>query len=95
MNAIFKEQLPVQEFYHEARHLTVRWRDGSESRFDSMWLRDNCPEDRDPRNGQRCVDISELPPDPRIGGVSYVGNGILEIIWAGELKHSRFQLQWL
>jgi uncharacterized protein DUF971 len=83
MKAVLKEQLPIQEFYHDARNLTVRWQNGHESRFDSMWLRDNCPEDRDPRNGQRYVDIPVLPPDPRIGAVKQIENGVLVIAWAG------------
>src|SRR6516164_8885637 len=95
MNAILKEELPVQRFFHDTRQLTVRWQDGRESRFDSVWLRDNCPEDRDPHNGQKYVDISDLPPDPRIGGAKYLESGVLEIVWAGELKSSRFHLQWL
>src|SRR5262245_32920907 len=95
MKAVLKEQLPAPKFFHDADQLSVRWHDGRESRFDSIWLRDNCPEDRDPHSGQRYVDISELPPDPRISRVKYVENGVLEIVWAGELKFSRFQLQWL
>src|SRR5215471_15404287 len=95
MNATFREQLLVQGFFHDGSHLTIRWQDGRESRFDSMWLRDNCPENRDPHNGQRYVDISDLPLDPRISGVKYIGNGVLEIVWVGEFKSSRFHLQWL
>jgi len=94
MNATFKEQL-VQGCFHDASHLTIRWQDGRESRFDSMWLRDNCPEDRDLHSGQRYLDISDLRPDPRISGVKHVGNGVLEFAWAGELKYSRIHLQWL
>ena len=35
--------------------LTVEWADGTVGEFDSLWLRDNCPDDRSSDNGQRLV----------------------------------------
>jgi hypothetical protein len=46
--------------------LTVEWSDGTASEFASVWLRDNLPEDRDSHNGQRLIDVADLPPRPRI-----------------------------
>lgn len=35
-------------------------------RLTALWLRDNIAEDRDPGNGQKLTNITELPSDPRI-----------------------------
>ncbi len=37
--------------------------------FDALWLRDNAPRHRDPDNGQRLIDVLDLPDDPRIAAV--------------------------
>ncbi len=63
--------------------LTVEWPDGRVSEFSSHWLRDNCPADRDASNGQRLIDIVELPPHPRIGSVALRPDAVL-IHWETE-----------
>lgn len=74
--------------------LTVEWADGSVSEFDSLWLRDNRAEDRDARNGQRLIDIVDLPERPRIRAASRE-NGSVQVVWEGESPVGEFTLSWL
>jgi len=75
--------------------LSIEWADGRRSAFPALWLRDNCPEDREPTNHQRLIDVADLPEDPRIASAQAHGDGSLSIAWAGEGKTSRFSLEWL
>jgi gamma-butyrobetaine dioxygenase len=79
----------------DAQHLRIDWADGHQSGYDAIWLRDNCPQDRDPRNGQRLVDIADLPLEPAIGAVSQDSNGSILITWRSEPKSTWFSLDWL
>ena len=74
--------------------LVVEWADGSVDEFASLWLRDNRPEDRDPHNGQRLIDIAELPPDPRLRSAT-VADGRVLITWEGEPRPISYDCGWL
>jgi alpha-ketoglutarate-dependent taurine dioxygenase len=74
--------------------LTVEWADGTVGEFDSLWLRDNCPDDRSSDNGQRLVDIVDLPPDPRIRSAG-LHDSVVSVQWEDEARHVAFDLNWL
>jgi gamma-butyrobetaine dioxygenase len=74
--------------------LTIEWEDGRTSEFASLWLRDNVREDRDPHNGQRLVDITDLPEKPRIRAAA-AAQGVVRIDWEGDERGACFELDWL
>ena len=74
--------------------LRVEWAGGEVSEFASVWLRDNRPDDRDPHNGQRLIDVVELPADPRIRS-AVAANGHVVVEWEGEAHRTSFELEWL
>ena len=74
--------------------LTIEWEDGRTSEFASLWLRDNVREDRDPHNGQRLVDITDLPEKPRIRSAA-AEKGLVRIDWEGDSRGACFELDWL
>src|SRR2546430_11256844 len=74
--------------------LTIVWQDGRTSEFASLWLRDNVREDRDPHNGQRLVDITDLPEKPRIRSAA-AANGVMRIDWTDDSRRACFELNWL
>ena len=74
--------------------LTLEWLDGVRSEFPSLWLRDNCPSDRDPRSGQRLIDVADVPEDPKIAGAS-VEEASAVIRWINEARPASFDLLWL
>jgi alpha-ketoglutarate-dependent taurine dioxygenase len=76
------------------RSLVIEWDNGRRSEFSSLWLRDNCPGDRDRANGQRLVDIVDLPADPRIRTASIQADSVL-VQWESEPEATLFDLDWL
>ena len=74
--------------------LRVDWQDGERTEFASLWLRDNCAADRDPRNGQRLVDITDVPPEPKLRAVAADGDSLV-LEWEGEPRTAAFALGWL
>jgi len=74
--------------------LRVEWTNGEVSEFAGLWLRDNRPEDRDPHSGQRLIDVTDLPEDPRIRSAE-ARDGIVVIEWESESQRTSFDLGWL
>ncbi|MDH6213765.1 gamma-butyrobetaine dioxygenase [Streptomyces pseudovenezuelae] len=60
------------------------------------WLRDNCPclRCRDPRNGQKLFQITELPVDLALGAVRQTADGV-EVDWAPDGHRSAYSARWL
>ena len=74
--------------------LSIEWSDGRVSEFPSLWLRDNLSADRDAHSGQRLIDITEVPEEPRIH--SAVADGArVRIEWEHETRPASFELAWL
>ena len=82
----------VEKLSFDPKHLRIHWADDHRSIYDAVWLRDNCPADRDAQSGQRLVDIADLPEDPSIGAVSHNSDAAILITWCGEPKSSWFPL---
>ena len=61
----------ISSVTHSEDLLVIEWADGKTSRLDALWLRDHCqmPASRDPVNGQRLIDVIDIPEDLSIGGV--------------------------
>ncbi len=74
--------------------LRVAWPDGGVDEFASVWLCDNAPAHRDSGNGQRLIDVADLPEQPRIRSAA-VEDGKLRIEWEGPLEDAWFDLDWL
>jgi gamma-butyrobetaine dioxygenase len=74
--------------------LVIEWPDGNRQELASLWLRDNCAEDRDPQSGQRLIDVADLPLEPRIRRATLDADRIL-IEWQDESRQSAYPLAWL
>ncbi|HEX8754804.1 MAG TPA: TauD/TfdA family dioxygenase [Steroidobacteraceae bacterium] len=74
--------------------LTLQWADGARVELASVWLRDNLREDRDPGNGQRLIDVADLPAAPRIRHAAVQGS-VVRIEWEHEAGAASFDLDWL
>ena len=74
--------------------LRLEWADGGRVELASIWLRDNLREDRDPQNGQRLVDVADLPVAPRIRHAALQGTAV-RIEWEDEPAVASFDLDWL
>lgn len=74
--------------------LLIQWAGGATSEYPSLWLRDNCPGDRDPANGQRLVDVADLPARPRIRTASLSGK-LVEVRFEDLESPACFEVEWL
>ncbi|MEV6542123.1 TauD/TfdA family dioxygenase [Streptomyces sp. NPDC051665] len=70
--------------------------EGSVEDLPLTWLRDNCPcpRCRDPRNGQKLFQITELPTDLALDAVRRTADGV-EVDWAPDGHRSAYSAQWL
>jgi alpha-ketoglutarate-dependent taurine dioxygenase len=87
-------QPDIRTLSFTSRLLSIVWTDGGKGEFTSLWLADNDPKDRDPYSGQRLIDITDLPDDPRIRGAA-LRDGRVVIEWLDGLRTTRFDPAWL
>lgn len=86
----------IREVSHDGTELTIIWEDGSESRLLAIWLRDHCqmPASRNPDNGQRLLNITDISADLRIDLIN-IEDGRLIIEYAPDGYRSEFDPDWL
>jgi gamma-butyrobetaine dioxygenase len=89
-----RSAVAVRRLSFEPATLRVEWTDGAVSEFASVWLRDNLAGDRDAHSGQRLVDITDLPAEPRIRS-AVAGAGTVRIEWQEEAPAAEFSADWL
>ena len=81
---------------NQGDRLAVGWEDGRSGLFHAIWLRDNSPSPsaRDPRNGQRLFNITDLAPDTTIAS-AVLENKNLMLEFAPDGHQARFDGDWL
>jgi gamma-butyrobetaine dioxygenase len=89
-----KAQSHTARISYGPRYLLLDWSDGHQSGYDAIWLWDNAPEHRDQSNGQRLIDVTDLPADPVIAS-AYIQGGDLAVRWAESGSASHYELIWL
>lgn len=77
------------------RGLRLRWGDGTEALFHALWLRDNAPEGRDPTNGQKLFDITDLPAGTTIAGADLLPDDRVAVLFGPDDHRSVFDGRWL
>ncbi len=78
----------------QANVLRVEWQDGRVHEFASVWLRDNMRGQRDTQNGQRLVDIADLPAAPVIRRV-IAEDSAVRVEWEDNVPAALFAFDWL
>jgi gamma-butyrobetaine hydroxylase len=87
---------PIQSFRFDREILSITWADGGASELQALWLRDHCqmPASRNPQNGQRLLNITDIPADIAIVDVSLDDDQLTVVFTPGEHR-SAFDLAWL
>ena len=75
--------------------LKVEWSDGEESKFNFMWLRDNCPTAHDKDSRHRMFNILELSKNLNAKNYTINKEGKLEIEWSEGNHTSYYDPKWL
>ncbi len=70
--------------------------DGRRLRFPAVWLRDNCPcaECRDPRSGQKFLDITDIDDELVVDSAVQAGESVV-VTYAPDRHRSILSLAWL
>ena len=86
------------EVVNAGSSLVVTWSDQRAGGFEAIWLRHNCPCPAclNPNNGQRLIDIADVPESIRIGDASIGDHGhSLHLAFAPDDHRSHFDCAWL
>ena len=75
-------------------YLKVLWSDGEESKFNYLWLRDNCPTAHDKDSNHRMFNILNVSKEINPKNYNINKEGKLEIEWSEGNHTSYFDLNW-
>lgn len=86
----------IQRLSNLGTELEIVWEDGSQSNLLALWLRDHCqmPASRHPGNGQRLLNITDIPLGVRIDKAEFTDEHLV-IDFADDGHHSEYDLAWL
>ncbi len=76
-------------------YLKIIWSDGEESKFNYLWLRDNCPTAHDKDSRHRMFNILNVSTEINPKNYDLTKEGNLEIEWSEGNHKSVYDLTWL
>ena len=85
----------ISKIEKNSSYLKVVWNDGEESKFNYMWLRDNCPTAHDKDSRHRMFNILNVSKDINPKKYDVNKEGKLEIEWSEGDHISYFDQKWL
>ena len=85
----------ISKLEKNSTYLKVIWNDGKESRFNYLWLRDNCPTAHDKDSRHRMFNILEVSQNINPTKYSISSDGKLEIKWSEGDHTSYYDPKWL
>ena len=92
-----EQGLSIENIDRQQRYIVVTWKDGHCSKFQHIWLRDNCTcaECGDRSGGHRYLELGSIDPDISPDEVSVEDSGTLRIRWSGDGHITRYSPAWL
>ena len=75
--------------------LKIKWSDGEESKFNYLWLRDNCPTAHDKDSRHRMFNILNVSKDIFIKNFEINNSGALQVQWSEGNHTSYYDIKWL
>jgi gamma-butyrobetaine dioxygenase len=90
-------EVAITAIDHDSRTLSVTWQDGRQSRYHSIWLRENAADDStvNPATRERILDLSRLEAWPTIKEAQLEPNGAVTIEFLPERRQLSFHPGWL
>jgi gamma-butyrobetaine dioxygenase len=85
----------ISKLEKNTNYLKVIWDDGEESKFNYLWLRDNCPSAHDKDSRHRMFNILNISTDISPKTFNVNNNGSLEIEWSEGNHKSSYDPSWL
>ena len=85
----------ISKISKNGTYLQVIWDDGKESKFNYMWLRDNCPTAHDKDSRHRMFNILDVSENINPKKYNLNSDGKLEIEWSEGNHVSHYDVSWL
>jgi len=85
----------ISKISKNGTYLQVIWNDGKESKFNYMWLRDNCPTAHDKDSRHRMFNILDVSENINPKKYNLNSDGKLEIEWSEGNHVSHYDISWL
>ena len=85
----------IKNIKKNSNSLEVIWDDGKKSKFNYMWLRDNCPTAHDKDSRHRMFNILKVSNQINPKKYSINSSGKLEIEWSEGNHTSYYDQKWL
>ena len=85
----------ISKLQKNSNYLKVIWDDGEESKFNYLWLRDNCPTAHDKDSRHRMFNILNVSTNINPKNYNIGVNGSLEIEWSEGDHKSSYDPLWL
>ena len=85
----------ISKLEKNPNYLKIVWNDGEESRFNYLWLRDNCPTAHDKDSRHRMFNILSVSPNINPKNYNVGKNGSLEIELSEGDHKSSYNPTWL
>ena len=85
----------ISKLEKNSNYLKVIWDDGEESKFNYLWLRDNCPSAHDKDSRHRMFNILNVSINIKPKKYNVSANGSLEIEWSEGDHKSIYDPSWL
>ncbi|MDC3020028.1 TauD/TfdA family dioxygenase [Candidatus Pelagibacter sp.] len=85
----------ISKISKNGTYLQVIWDDGKESKFNYMWLRDNCPTAHDKDSRHRMFNILDVSENINPKKYNLNSDGKLEIEWSEGNHVSHYDINWL
>jgi len=85
----------ISKVEKNSTYLKILWNDGEESKFNYLWLRDNCPTAHDKNSNHRMFNILNVSKNINAKNYNIDKNGKLEIEWSEGDHKSIYDIKWL
>tara|TARA_Y100001935_G_scaffold53085_1_gene44296 strand:+ start:159 stop:1286 length:1128 start_codon:yes stop_codon:yes gene_type:complete len=85
----------ISKIEKNSSYLKVLWSDGEESKFNYMWLRDNCPSAHDKDSRHRMFNILNISTEINPKKFNVTNDGDLQIEWSEGNHISLYNRKWL
>ena len=89
------ENISITSVNKNGKSILVDWSDGFQSKYNFLWLRDNCPSEVHPTARERTFNLLTVSENIHPKNYSLNGEGNLEIEWSEGDHKSVYKCDWL
>ena len=89
------ENPSISSLKKNGKSILIDWSDGEQSKFNFLWLRDNCPSEVHPTARERTFNLLNVSENIHPKAFTINDKGQLEIEWSEGGHISHYDVEWL